>query len=266
MIPETAYGMRKRLHTVAALIEEHGPQSVLDIGCGTGMLLLLPLAESFPGVRFCGVDEDASTISFARSQARVDNVELLLEGELDARRRFDLVIASEVIEHTEHPAEFLAACAGRLASNGKLFLTLPNGYGPFEIASFFQAAWNVVRRVGAGPRVTGDQGAPDTLAASPHVNFFGYGEIRRLTEATGFQIVDYRPRTFLCGFLLDGLVSRLGLEGWNARVADRLPGWMVSDWMFVLEHVIRVGTPPYRSGALSSLRARLNRRVAGVAH
>src|SRR5690606_29747652 len=79
-----------------------------------------------------------------------------------------------------------------------------------------------------------DASAPLTLAISPHVNFFSYREVRALFESVGLTVVRYRASSFLCGYGLDLLFRSPKAIRWNAEIADRLPTWCVSDWMFEL--------------------------------
>src|SRR6185503_4715458 len=49
-LPENAFGQRKRLHVAADILRTRSPKTVLDVGCGSGQLLTLPLAKNFPNV------------------------------------------------------------------------------------------------------------------------------------------------------------------------------------------------------------------------
>jgi hypothetical protein len=80
-----------------------------------------------------------------------------------------------------------------------------------------------------------DGTARDTLASSPHVNFFSLGSIYHLIENAGLVIVAISPRTFLCGHLFDRLIRSDRWILWNASVADSLPKIFASDWMFLLK-------------------------------
>ncbi|MBI3447049.1 MAG: methyltransferase domain-containing protein [Magnetospirillum sp.] len=266
---EDSYGRVKRLDFVAEILARAG-DSVLDVGCGTGSQLTLPLARAFAAKRFLGIDSDAASLAEAQAgcpaNARFGGDDLV--GEDD---RFDIVIASEVLEHVEDPAGFLAWLAGRLASGGRLILTVPNGYGPFEWASLLEVLatlsglWPLLRRLKRALLGGGGAVEADSLAVSPHVNFFAWAELLALVDGAGLRVARRRNRTFLCGFLLDQCLPRLGLLAWNARIADRLPPGMVSDWMLELE----VAGPPHpgtwcRNG-WAGWRRRLNRRRWGLA-
>jgi SAM-dependent methyltransferase len=270
---ENAYGVRKRFEFVAEIIRQRQPAEVLDVGCGSGMMLTRPLAEAFPRSRFVGVDSDPGSIRFANSAAAPANLEFLLPEALAPDRQFDLVVASEVIEHVESPVEFLQLLAGRLKADGRLLLTLPNGYGPFEVATLMETA---LARSGILPlllrlRRSRADAAPraadtvDTLAFSPHINFFSFRVIREVIRGAGLRELAYRPRTWLCGFGFDSLLRTAALLRWNADIAERLPPWTVSDWMFVLDAGGMPGPYRYRRNWYARLRRRWNEHRPGQA-
>lgn len=267
MTGENAYGMRKRLQALSNLMDRLKPRSVLEIGCGSGAYLLAPLAERYPAVSFLGIDTDSVSIDYARFHFRAENLQF--ESDADPGRCFDLVIASEVIEHVESPKEFLVAATARLNPGGKLFVTTPNGYGPFEWASLVQVLllrsgiFPALRRAkraifGGGPS---GSAVPDSYASSPHINFFSWREIRAVIGMAGLATDSYQGRTWLCGFGFDFLVRGGRLADWNARIADRLHPSLVSDWMFVLAPARPPQSGDYRRNGWARLRRRLNERM-----
>ena len=264
---ENTYGLAKRLDFVSEVIARCRPARVLDVGCGTGANLTAPLAQRFPATQFVGMDSDAASIAYAARINPHANARYLREADGTVPGRFDLVIASEVIEHVEEPDAFLDGLKARLAPGGKIVLTLPNGYGPFELATFLESLMrasglygllrSLRRRLHAGPA----EAAPtDTLAWSPHVNFFSYRLIREVLAGRGYSVLEYRPRTFLCGFGFDQLLRSPAIIAWNAAVADRLPPQLVSDWMFLLEPSGSPLRAAYRRGAYARARRYLNER------
>ena len=267
---ENAYGFARRLEFAANAIATRQARSVLDLGCGTGAYLLAPLARRYPSVRFVGVDSDAASIEAARRETAGTNVQLFLAGQWPPGERFDLVIASEVVEHVESPPEFLAQAAARMAEGGRLLLTLPNGYGSAEWASLAEA---LLRLTGIYPglRAFKRLAVPatpvagivrDSHAVSPHINFFSHGEILGLIHAAGMRVVEYQPRSFLCGFGWDLLIRGEQRTGWNQRMADRLPPSMVADWMFLLEKAGTPGPSRFSRGPYARLRRWMNEKIA----
>src|SRR5882757_2473798 len=110
---ETTYGDAKRLAFLRRIIEARAPAQILDIGCGTGTRVTRPLADAFPLIRFLGADADETSIAWARSNNRDrKNLQFSLLGSLPVDQCFDLVIASEVIEHVADPFGFLLDLRG----------------------------------------------------------------------------------------------------------------------------------------------------------
>lgn len=264
---ETIYGLGKRLEFVAGAICDFGPKRILDVGCGTGANLTAPLAQQFPEMEFLGIDSDSASIAFAVRETRSGNARYLVESDASDIGTFDLVIASEVIEHVENPEAFLNSLRGVLTPDGKLLLTLPNGLGPFELASFVETVMHltgVYRILRAFKRMlrpgVASSVASDTLAVSPHINFFSYRQIRYVIAGGGFRILAYRPRTFLCGFGFDHVMRSKRIIAWNAAISDHLPPQMASAWMFLLTPSSSVDSPTYRRSAFARFRRFLNEK------
>ena len=247
MLAEDAYGTRKRVEFVADMIAETAPARVLDVGCGTGNQLTKPLAERFPAVDFLGVDSDASTIAFAREANELPNLSFAIE----SSGEFDLIIASEVMEHVEDPVDFLRSLRGRLATGtGRIVLTVPNGFGPFELAAAAErvmhgpvlghvsrstsgALRRVKHRLVGAPDLEAAKARANTFADSPHVNFFTQSDVEVVAAAAGFAVTRRRSRTLACGYGFDRVIKGPLLE-LNCRLADVVPSWS-SGWMFLLE-------------------------------
>lgn len=271
---EDTYGTRKRFEFCRDLVREIRPALVLDVGCGTGTQLTRPLAEAFPDIQFVGVDPDEVSIRYAQSLPALLNLQFGGTELLDRHTRADLVIASEVVEHVENPDQFLADLRRRLPENGRLVITVPNGYGPYEMVAAIECLLRILRIYWVMRKIKRRllrQPAPeravmqDSLAISPHLSFFSAACLQRLFSITGLRIVRYQPRTFLCGFGFDKLLPRFGLCDWNASVADRLPRWCNSAWMFVLTPAEARPGKPFERGLLSRLRRRLNEACARLA-
>lgn len=264
---ESVYGLSKRLEFVAGIIADYHPKRVLDVGCGTGANLTAPLAQRFPGTHFVGIDSDQASIAYAIRENPAGNAHYFVETAFSDTGNFDLVIASEVIEHVKDPDAFLNSLRGFLAPDGKLVLTLPNGLGPFELVSFAETVmhltgiYRVLRAFKRMLRPTAVASAiSDTLAISPHINFFSYGQIRSVIAGSGFRILAYRPRTFLCGFGFDHLIWSPRIIAWNAEVADRLPPQLASAWMFLLSPCISTEGNKYRRSLFTRFRRYLNEK------
>ena len=116
-----------------------GP-AVLNIGCvgeaKAKFQMHKRLCESFPGSIIWGIDTDQEGIKQLRGkgyQVLVGDAEVM---RLD--RKFDTVVAGELIEHLANPGRFLEACAGVLNRGGKLVLSTPNPFSAMYSLMFWK--------------------------------------------------------------------------------------------------------------------------------
>jgi len=103
-----------------------GGLTILDVGCGAGLA-----SEAFArmGATVTGLDAAGAALEAARAHA-ADLPIAYLEGTPEALaaagRRFDAVVALEVIEHVEDRAAFCAALATLAKPGGQVFLSTLN--------------------------------------------------------------------------------------------------------------------------------------------
>jgi ubiquinone/menaquinone biosynthesis C-methylase UbiE len=102
------------------------PERVLDVGCGTG-LLLRQLARRVPAaVELTGIDPSGAMVGQARARAadpRLRYVQAMAEQLPFPDAAFDLVVATTSFDHWADQGAGLAECHRVLASGGHLVLT-----------------------------------------------------------------------------------------------------------------------------------------------
>jgi len=239
MIPENAYGHARRLAWIRSHLQPG--DAVAEFGCGTGSMITIPLARA--GVRVTGVDADAASVAFGREllqAAGLDPGTVRVGGVEGLRAPLDVVILSEVLEHVppRESGELLAALRRALRPGGLLLVTVPNGWGWFELESFLwfrlglggllerlrvdDAVLALKKRL-AGPGIEKHYHlTPSTLAASPHVRRFTLRSARRELEAAGFGVVESTGSVLFAGpfsnLLFTGLGPVMGLNLWLGSV------------------------------------------------
>lgn len=183
--------------------------TVLDIGCGGG-LLAEPMTRL--GARVTGVDADAFGITAAVEHAGDSGLDIeyvagAAEDLVAAGRRFDAVVASEVIEHVADREAFADALAALVRPGGVLVLTTLNRTARSYAAAIVGAEY-VLRWV---PRGTHDWSKFPTPE-----------ELRTLLEPRGFAT---EPAVGLVYDPFGGAFSESADARVNyALVAHRAPG------------------------------------------
>ena len=143
-IPETSYGFRTRLEFVLSSLATHGltldsSTSILDVGCGTGELLAVPLARL--GLSVVGIDHHPPSIARARQLAEGTDASFRAEeiaSEVAKRERYSVTLCSVVLEHLADPLAMLISLRQLTRSDGLCIITVPNGRGAFETSVRFR--------------------------------------------------------------------------------------------------------------------------------
>jgi len=262
-VPIEMHGHRKKLEFFAASLQtlaaERGLRpsdiAILEVGCSNGRNVALPLAEL--GYDVTGLDVHAPSIAAAKAVNRLPNARFLTTelSELTSDRPFAVVILSDVLEHVRDPEHMLASGLAHLAPDGIVLVSIPNGYGPFEIERFLYhkgllapvllmrngARW-VKRRV-FGRGLEPLPPLPAYNWESGHVQFFTTRSFRALLAGAGLRI-----RRHGNGCLFGGEVTSYLHAYWPAmtprslEAADHLPGALVSTWYFECERAPLVET------------------------
>ncbi|CAH0558048.1 unnamed protein product [Brassicogethes aeneus] len=102
--------------------------NVLDVGCGGG-ILSEPLSKLSRKIKLTGLDANAHFIKLAQEHAHQEGLDIAyvtstIEDHASRHAgQYDVIVASEVIEHVTKKEEFLDACLKCLKPNGSIFMT-----------------------------------------------------------------------------------------------------------------------------------------------
>ena len=122
---------RLRVRVLLKCLATFHPNSVVDLGCGGGVLLR-EIRDRHPGLRLAGIDLSAEQIEQNRRAApwaewHVADLDSSADLPAQAKSSFDVVIASEVIEHLDHPDRLLRNAAALARLEGHLLLSTQSG-------------------------------------------------------------------------------------------------------------------------------------------
>lgn len=144
-------------------------QEVLEIGSGPGALT--SVLQEVGGNKVTALEIDPTAIEIVRKYC-VDVIQADLNSEhwpeVFERKRFDAVIAADVLEHVNNPAQVLKGMVRLLNSEGAVVISVPNvshaAIGALLLESHFRY---------------GDWGLLDRT----HIRFFGMKDIKNLLDA-----------------------------------------------------------------------------------
>ena len=101
--------------------------NILDIGCGGG-LLSEPMCRL--GANVTGIDASMKNINIAKLHAKKDNLKINYlcssPEKLKIKKKFDVILNMEIIEHVEDIQFFLNSCSKLLKKNGVMFVATIN--------------------------------------------------------------------------------------------------------------------------------------------
>lgn len=100
------------------------PRSILDIGCGTGLVTALAQRQ-WPAAKITGLD--AAPAMLATARAKVTAARFVEADAMDIRLRekFDLIVSSMVLHWLPDPAAAMRRWQDLLAPGGALFVAVP---------------------------------------------------------------------------------------------------------------------------------------------
>lgn len=215
---------------IVALLDDEGISPgdlrVLEVGCGVGGITL-PLGTLGAGVT--GVDLDAADVGMLRDDAArlgLGSVEAFVGDAyaFESEERFDVAVASEVLEHLEDPGRLAAVLSRHLRPGGLLLVTTPNGFGPWEQVNSLKL---VPRRWGWLRRLAGK--AAHDARGREHEQRYTRRRLEELLRAAGFEPLRWRNSDFVLT-LSRRMRASPTFGGLDCKLGDLVPHWMASGW------------------------------------
>jgi 2-polyprenyl-3-methyl-5-hydroxy-6-metoxy-1,4-benzoquinol methylase len=225
-------GNLRKINYILKYLAEHAALKskkclrVLDVGCGAGNISFALLEA---GYDVTGIDLDQASITYCQNNHKFQKARFLLADieQLHTDELFDVIIASEVIEHIPQPELAISAMKDHLVDDGLFIVTTPNGYSLWEISinNFAQK----MRQYPFGSKVY-DIGKKAyffsmdrkkvvgtlNFSGHGHVNFFTFNYLCDLLGKNGFNIVSIEKQG-----LAISLLPLRQIDGW-ARAEDNL--------------------------------------------
>ena len=159
------------------IVQHRDGQTLLDIGCGPGMLLEAARAR---GWRCTGIDPSP----VAAEHARLLGLDVVCCSFADFApgKQFDVVTATGVLEHVRDPGAVIAMMNEVLEPDGQIMVAVPRDFSPLQLAT----------------------GLPPWWIHHTHISYFSRASLEGLLKRHGFMVVeettDYPMEWFVvCG-------------------------------------------------------------------
>lgn len=200
--------------------------AVLDLGCGVGNFAALCADRGAVPVVACDFAQSMVEATARRYPGRFHLVRGSAEDPPFAPRRFDLILALDVIEHLYRPEHMLARASTLLRPQGRLLITTDRAarfHAGFLPKYARDALRGGLRRLGWLPP------APPSPYQTPlctHVHEYRLRELAQLAGRAGFHLAAYdtyslRPRYSAYGRLVEKImVGPLRQFKWDYVIYD----------------------------------------------
>lgn len=227
---------------------------VLDVGCGVGNISI-EVAKLECNV--LGIDNDEKSITYAKQRENKNcKFKVINAHELKIKEKFDVIIASEVLEHLRHPENLISFASKNLKKDGFLFLSIPNGFGPSELSvmprriigkllkrvNLYEFARDLRHSIVKNPEQKARyRFGMDTLnthgEGALHEQFFSLRSVRKLFNRFNLDIAKRQNSFILVGtfpfYYLYGRVR--ALQRFDCIAADYVPAFLSSGWSFIVK-------------------------------
>ena len=193
--------------------------NILEIGCGKGNISL-PLASL--GYHIHGIDLNPNEISYVTKKNQFPNASFETSDaeKIEFEDQWNIVICSEIFEHLSSPENLAKRLKKIVKTDGIIIITIPNGYGPFEL--FFETPLRLPNRLVKNLLGRVDYG---------HKQNFSFQNFSRLLNKYNIYIDKVGHSDFI-SFL--PMIRRINfLVNIDCKIADFLPYYLVSGWYFV---------------------------------
>jgi ubiquinone/menaquinone biosynthesis C-methylase UbiE len=216
------------------------PVQILDVGCGTGNVTL-PLCV-IPHAQVTGIDVHQGNLDITASKNKFSNLKLEFRYfEKADIRQYDYIILTEVLEHIPNYTEILSYAAQNGKKGMELLITVPNGFGPFEIA--MQPLY-LMRKMGLNgfiwkvKKLLGKKEPYSQNYDTPHVNFFTVPRIKRECKELGMKVIEVKNAYFIAPIIETYLpfIPLKRISKIDNKLAQILPHFLASGHYYRIVH------------------------------
>ena len=198
--------------------------NILEVGCGDGSITI-PLSTFGGTVTAFDLDDSlVANLSKLLQIRKISNVKVSKENAYSYHNddKFDIIVASEVLEHLDDPEKVVSNLKSQLVTGGYCIITVPNGFGPWEMSNKIK-------------KILSFKGFKETECGHKHVQFFTMNRLKRLFTAHNLALICFGKSDAFSGMIYS-IATNPVIASADMILADLLPSFMVSGWYFVVKN------------------------------
>lgn len=124
-IEKTHFWFKARRDFILQLLQKQDRESsILDIGCSSGILMMDLIDDGFKKENIFGFDISEEAIKNCKKNG-LDNVAVLDAQNFDLDNKYDIIIASDCLEHLKEDEKALSIWKQHLKPGGKMYVFVP---------------------------------------------------------------------------------------------------------------------------------------------
>jgi SAM-dependent methyltransferase len=229
------FWFRARRKYICDLVDQYPrSSSILDIGSSSGILLNELADMGFEKDNLFGIDISEAAIENCKKNG-IKNCYLMDAGNISLDRKFDIIIASDCLEHIENDRKALTDWSNLLSASGVLIVFVPA----------FMSLWS-----------SHDE-------ANMHFKRYKLGQLRSIISDTGLQIerASYWNFFLFLPVLIARIINRILQPGKGSSSDLKRPGLMNGLLLKLLlfeNRILRVARFPFGISAFCIARPKLH--------
>ncbi|MBT8325324.1 MAG: class I SAM-dependent methyltransferase [Winogradskyella sp.] len=124
-LEKSHFWFKARRNFIVELLKDTSKQSkILDVGCSSGLLLTDLKSNGFLDDNLYGIDISETAIANCKKQG-LQNCHLMSGDALNFNQKFDVIIASDSLEHINDDLKAVSNWKDHLTENGKICIFVP---------------------------------------------------------------------------------------------------------------------------------------------
>ena len=207
---------------------------ILDFGCGNALGCGRYLFNNIDD--YLGYDIYKPSIDFAISNFKNKNIKF---SNIFPKKKFDVIICSEVLEHLEDPTIILKKLNNLLNSDGILLGSVPNGFGLTEIEKFLihnLGIYTLIKKIYYffKKKKTPKKRIPFNYE-SGHIQFFRISVLKKIFDEASMKTNYIKNGSFMGADISGEILFRSEImKKINTTLPDYLPSFVCATWIFKL--------------------------------